>query len=618
MKLSKLFPILFCFLICSGCQIFQKKPLPSKQAKGYFDVVDDLGSAYGWSYVPSILPNSNLVLIKVDGQTVLPVTANNPRVDLGVAGNHGWTWKISDNFYDGEEHNIEAIGIGDDNSLIPLGGSPKKFKFQKPIEPPKHVDPQSFSIAQLRDLQGDLMLWIPELKPNYVDGVDPVTGMKQISDAGSTPRGIAAGWIWSLMIDRYPADKREIIYQAVLREGYTHFAVQVTQCQQDKGYHGLFPVSNSDCVGYDKKLNTILQELWDHKIIPLCTGVSPTDHAQAGLDKSLCRIVLSDWDNSNEADCHIKALADTFPDAQVIYELPSGDIKPVQDSCSPVPFPTGGGDWIRKAQQKYPNFFAVAYETDSPSSIADDTARMDAAHSWWRDVQEIRFETDTYWKFWENLDSNTQKNFNDNLQKSVPYLKGFMSGGSTHPPPNNGGNNGGFEGFLEPHDANWLHISGDFPNWNESTQITQIKIGATGIRVELNNGRPDSWPDTADRPGMGALLYSLGIAENIDGKWYASAPIQLWRGLQESGGDITQQDVQDGTGRGQIQANWFYDSGRWGLMASKQPKPGEIIGIFVCAGDCRDGNPSFSPIHERSDIVLIKLPNPGETVIFKR
>lgn len=608
---------IFLVLLMAACQHTQA---PSKSATGYLDVVDSNRTAWGWAYVPSMLPNSSMVEVKIDTQFAGLVTANDVREDLNktlkITGNHGWHFEIPDVFKDGVSHDLSAYGIGADGIQRLLSGSPKSFLFEKPPEPPQHVDPASFSVAQLRDLQGDLMLWVPELKPNYVDGKDPVTGMNQKSDAGSTPRGIAAGWIWSLMIDRYPADKREIIYQMTLAQGYTHFAIQVTQCQKDAGYHGLFPVSDSDCVGYADKLNTILQELWDHKIIPVCTGVSPTDKAQDGLNKSLCRVVLTDWDNSAQADCRIKAIGETFPNAQLIYELPSGSVTPDRDECSQSPFPTTGGEWIRNIQKKYPNFFAVAYETDSPEDISVDAARINQAHAWFRDVQEIRFETDTYWKFWDNLDVNTQKAFNDKLQNTVPYLKGYMSGGSSHNPPNGGGTGGGFAGSLDPHNINWLHIAGGFQDWLETTHINLISISPTGIHIELDNGKPDSWPDTADRPGMGPLLFSMGIAENIGGQWYASAPIQLWRGLQESGGDITIQNVGDG--RGQIQANWFYDSGRWGPLANYQPKPGEIIGLFICSGDCRDANPSYSPVHERSDIILIKLPNPGETVVYKK
>jgi hypothetical protein len=476
---------------------------------------------------------------------------------------------------------------------------------------PPHVDPASVSITQLRDLQGDLMLWIPALKPSYLNGVDPVTGMLQVSDNGTVPSGIAAGWIWTLTIDRYPRDKREVIYQTALAAGYTHFAIQVTECSPGPGYHGLIPVTDADCQGHDDELNTILHELWDHGLIPLCTGVSPTDPVAPGLDKSLCRLVLNDWDNSNQADCHVKALADTFPNAQIIFELPSGSITPAPDACSPSPFPTSGGDWIRQAQQRYPNFFAVGYEINQPDGLDANATELASAHAWWRDLQEVRFETDTYWKFWNNLDVNAEQQYNDALQARVPWLKGFMSGGTTHPRPTVGMMQGGFSGELDLAQATLEHMAPDFASWPITTHITRVDVKFTGVHIELDSGRPDSWPDTPARPGMGPLLYSLGMAELINGQWYASAPVQLWRGLDQSGGAIQSQDIGDGTMRGQIQANWFYD-GRWGQMQGYQPKPGEVIGLFICAGDCRDGNPGYSPVHERSNVVLIPLPAPTE------
>jgi hypothetical protein len=106
---------------------------------------------------------------------------------------------------------------------------------------------------------------------------------------------------------------------------------------------------------------------------------------------------------------------------------------------------------------------------------------------------------------------------------------------------------------------------------------------------------------------MGPLLWSMGLAEKIDGHWVASAPIQLWRNKLESGGPIQAQDVE-GSGIGQIPKNWFYNSSWWGPLAGRQVLPGEEVGIFVCAGDCRDGNGDWSPVHERSNIVTFKLP----------
>ncbi len=190
------------------------------------------------------------------------------------------------------------------------------------------------------------------------------------------------------------------------------------------------------------------------------------------------------------------------------------------------------------------------------------------------------------------------------------------SSGTTSNPTSDFAAPGTFQGTLDPHQVTPLTLASDFANWPETTQIKSLEIlGANdGVRVTMSNGRPDSWPDTAQRPSMGPLLYTFGMAEKIDGKWYMSAPVQLWRGLASSGGPIQNQNLFDGTGRGQIQGNWFYDEGRWGPLARHQPRPGEIVGFFICAGDCRDGNPNYSPVHERSNIVLFAMPNDGQTV----
>jgi hypothetical protein len=253
-----------------------------------------------------------------------------------------------------------------------------------------------------------------------------------------------------------------------------------------------------------------------------------------------------------------------------------------------------------------------------PDGLDQNTEELTKAHAWWRDVQEIRFEIDTYWKFWANLDYASTKRYSDDLQKRVPWLRGFMSGGTAHTPPtNDGGTQGDFTGELDIHQAVLVHMPAGFADWPVTTHITRLELRQTGVHVEMDNGHPSSWPDTKDRPEMGPLLFSIGIVERINGVWHASAPIQLWRGLSENGGPIQSQDVGDGTGRGQLRANWFYSSAWWGPMASYQPKPGEEIGFFVCAGDCRDGNGDFSPVHERSNVVLFSLPNPNQEVILK-
>ena len=97
------------------------------------------------------------------------------------------------------------------------------------------------------------------------------------------------------------------------------------------------------------------------------------------------------------------------------------------------------------------------------------------------------------------------------------------------------------------------------------------------------------------------LQYTLGLAEFIDGQWYGSAAIQFWYGLYESGGNVALDN--------QIAVNWYYDS-RWGALEGRQPATGEVVGLFVVAGNVRgvtDG--SQSPVMERSNVVLVPFPD---------
>ena len=63
------------------------------------------------------------------------------------------------------------------------------------------------------------------------------------------------------------------------------------------------------------------------------------------------------------------------------------------------------------------------------------------------------------------------------------------------------------------------------------------------------------------------------------------------------------------TANQQVAKNWYYD-GRWGAMAGYQPAAGEMIGVFVVAGNVRgvtdDG--TQSPVRERSNVVLVPMP----------
>jgi hypothetical protein len=138
-----------------------------------------------------------------------------------------------------------------------------------------------------------------------------------------------------------------------------------------------------------------------------------------------------------------------------------------------------------------------------------------------------------------------------------------------------------------------------FGNWPITTALKVVDIRGDGVHVEFSKqtgaGR---WPDWTPPGWDGPLQYSLGMAMNIGGQWYASSPIEFWHGLDRSGGPPSQYAL-----------NWFYDPGRWAPMTTHQPAVGETIGFFVVAGDCRgrvDGH--GSPVKERSNVVMVKMP----------
>ena len=158
---------------------------------------------------------------------------------------------------------------------------------------------------------------------------------------------------------------------------------------------------------------------------------------------------------------------------------------------------------------------------------------------------------------------------------------------------------------LDLHQATLFDNPTNLADWPVTTTITALEFqykGGDGVHVEFSkrNG-PGSWPDVIPPGFEGPLEYTLGIAEYINGRWYASAAIQFWRGLELSGGNVALNQ--------QIAKNWYYD-GRWGALAGYQPATGEIIGVFVVAGNARgvhdDG--SQSPVHERSNVVLVPMP----------
>lgn len=165
--------------------------------------------------------------------------------------------------------------------------------------------------------------------------------------------------------------------------------------------------------------------------------------------------------------------------------------------------------------------------------------------------------------------------------------------------------------------------AGSFPI---TTGITHVDLKTNGVEVQFSKRDGASrWPNTCGRPfadpgddckevgfDMGPLQYSLGLAVKVNGEWVASAPVETWFGNNTIAGQVQDQSVSCPSGGGQIHCNLFYD-GRWAPLDQSHPNPGEQIGVYVVAGDARN---NFFIVKERSNIVLVTLPNTGVSASF--
>ncbi len=139
----------------------------------------------------------------------------------------------------------------------------------------------------------------------------------------------------------------------------------------------------------------------------------------------------------------------------------------------------------------------------------------------------------------------------------------------------------------------------DVASWPVTTTITEAHERP---RADYPNGIhlvfsalqtwPDYWPPGWDGP----LQYTVWAVVRVNGQWFTSGFIQMWRNRDWTGAPI----MTD------FAINWAYD-GRWGEMAHHQPVPGEQMGFFVTAGNAR-GVGSVTSVRERSNVIVVNLP----------
>lgn len=157
---------------------------------------------------------------------------------------------------------------------------------------------------------------------------------------------------------------------------------------------------------------------------------------------------------------------------------------------------------------------------------------------------------------------------------------------------------------IDLHDVILYANPPDLADWPITTTLTGVTFDAEGVRLDFSKRDGDGrWPDVIPPGWEGPLQYTIGMVECIDGAWYGSAVIEVWYGLDSAGGNVAADD--------QVALNWYYDEIRWGRLAGRQPATGEVIGLFVAAGNLRNittTDPLQSPVMERSNVVLVPMP----------
>lgn len=137
---------------------------------------------------------------------------------------------------------------------------------------------------------------------------------------------------------------------------------------------------------------------------------------------------------------------------------------------------------------------------------------------------------------------------------------------------------------------------GDVANWPVTTQIRVIDANFGGWFVDFS--AKNSWPEVVPPGWDGGIQYTLWIVEKINGRWITAGGVEYWKGLARQGGPPSR-----------LAGNWYYSPAVWGELAGHQPAVGEMVGMFVTAGDQRAKD--VRAVTERSNVVLLPFPSDG-------
>jgi hypothetical protein len=146
--------------------------------------------------------------------------------------------------------------------------------------------------------------------------------------------------------------------------------------------------------------------------------------------------------------------------------------------------------------------------------------------------------------------------------------------------------------------------SPDVHDWPVTAAITQIEFRPNDFRIDFTkkNG-PGRWPDAVTPGWDGPLQYTIWVV--LLQQKLTCGCIQMWHGKEEHQGIGVGGPFSKGA------QDWWF---RVTPMAGIQPGPGDRVGFFVAAGDCRLRAAPTS-VHERSNIVIATIP-PNDSGVF--
>lgn len=150
------------------------------------------------------------------------------------------------------------------------------------------------------------------------------------------------------------------------------------------------------------------------------------------------------------------------------------------------------------------------------------------------------------------------------------------------------------EDAINPADIDVVGGSPNVLGWHRTAAIRGVELTPTNVHFAADI---PGWPHVVPPGWDNGIQSTLWIVVNRDGRWRATGSIEFW-------------ETRDGTGSplSSALADWWYYAPEIG-----QPQPGEVVGLFIAAGDQR--RKDIRSVEERSSIVTFTVP-PNDTGTF--